>query len=199
MFGANHLAKISNDIHCLSRVISCPLPLAPYPFFLLLAPCPFFLLLAPCPLKTLRGVQRGVNVQPLAHQPCDFHVEIIEEIPPFLKKWIQVVGIIFKERRLAIGRLQRIPVQATPIAVVADAQVAHEDFRLVVYHGHRQCQRTIGRSDDTAVAVGLFLEMVHALYPYMFEPVQFLIPLNRSEIGGGKKTGVCCYHVVHAQ
>ena len=128
-----------------------------------------------------------MNVKQLAHQECDFHIEIVEVLPPALKEGAQVIGIMLEERRLAIGSLQGIPMQSSPVAVVADAYVACKGFVTIVTDGDGERLWAIWCSNDTAVAVGLLHKTVHALNHHMVIPVQFLIPLHRSEIGGGEK------------
>ena len=89
----------------------------------------------------LGGSDVGVDVKQLTERERDFHVKIVEELPPLLEKGVQVVGVILKERRFAVGRLQRIPMQSPPLAVVADADVARERLVCVVTDGDGQCLR----------------------------------------------------------
>lgn len=45
--------------------------------------------------------------------------------------------------------------------------------------------RPIGGGDDTAIAIGLLLEALHAFYAAFVVPIEFLVPLDRAEVGGG--------------
>ena len=130
----------------------------------------------------------GVDVEQLAHQQRNLHVEVVEKLPSPLEKGVQVVGVILKEGRLAVGCLQGIPVQPAPLAVVADAYVARERFVGVVADGYGERLRPVGCGDDTAVAVGLLHETVHPLDSHVMVSVQLLIPLHRTEIGGSEQS-----------
>ena len=65
-------------------------------------------------------------VDEFAHFGTYLSVEIVKEGPLLLKKRPDVVGIILKERRLAVGAHQRVPVYVAPVAVVAYAHILHE-------------------------------------------------------------------------
>ena len=54
----------------------------------------------------------------------DFEVEIVEEFIVLLEEGSEVVRVKLKEGAFAVGRLQGVPVDAAPRAVVADADVA---------------------------------------------------------------------------
>ena len=54
-------------------------------------------------------------------------------------------------------------------------------------YGDRQRLHSIGCSYDTTVAIGLFLEGVVLLYQAMVVAVEFLIPLDGTEISGLKQ------------
>ena len=45
----------------------------------------------------------------------------------------------------------------------------------------------VSACDDTTVAIGLLDEAVHPFDSHIMKPVQFLIPLHRSKIGGGEE------------
>ena len=75
-----------------------------------------------------RGGRRGeegrrrkevrMDIKEFAHLLTDGLIEVNEVLPIVLgKEGTQVVLVIFKERRLAIGRLQSLPMQVTPVAV----------------------------------------------------------------------------------
>ena len=49
--------------------------------------------------------------------------------------------------------------------------------------------RAVGSGYAAPVAIGLFLEIVKLLYHAMVVSVEFLIPLYRTEIGGGEQGG----------
>ena len=117
----------------------------------------------------------------------DVEVEVEEEGVLFLKKGSQVVGIKLEEGRLAVGRHQRVPVQMSPVAMVRDTNVAHGAFRAVVsFNGHGERLRTVGRGNDTSVAVGLLHKMVVLLNDAR-HAMQLLVPLYGAEVGGAEK------------
>lgn len=132
----------------------------------------------------------GLYVEQLTHRLSDGHVEVEKEIPPFLKERVQVIGIELEERALAIGRLQGLPVEMTPGAMVGDAHIFH--LRLVdtqpLWALHRDSEglQALGGGDDAAVAVSLFEKVVVLLYETRVIAVQLLIPLYRAEIGSGE-------------
>ena len=127
------------------------------------------------------------HVEQLAHGVHDVEVEVEEEGVPFLEEGSQVVGIKLEERCLAIGRHQRVPVQMSPVAMVRDTNIAHGAFRAVVsFYGHGERLRTVGRCNDTSVAVGL-LHKVVVLLNDARHAMQLLVPLYGAEVGGAKK------------
>ena len=73
--------------------------------------------------------------------------------------------------------------------MVADSDIAHQTFPFRAFHRHRKHLRTVGRCYAAAVAVGLLLEMIVLLYLAMVVSIEFLIPLDRAEIGGCKQSG----------
>lgn len=64
-----------------------------------------------------------MNIQEFAEFVGDGHVEIEQVLPSLLKERADIIYIIVKERTVAIGTHQGIPVQVAPVAVVADADV----------------------------------------------------------------------------
>ena len=108
----------------------------------------------------------GLNVEKLANLMRDFQIEIEEIFPSALKERAYVVGEIFKERAFAVGRHQSVPMQVSPMTVVADANVFHGAFQPVkLFHGDAQCLYSVGRRDDTTVAISLLHEMVMPFQP----------------------------------
>ena len=67
-----------------------------------------------------------MDIQQLAHFLSDSLVEIEQIVVFLLEEGMQVVCVVFKERALTIGTLQGIPMYATPLVVVADAQVFYK-------------------------------------------------------------------------
>ena len=65
-----------------------------------------------------------MDVKQLAHFQHDFEIEVIEELVVVLEEGVQVVGVELEEGALAVGRLQCVPMDAAPGAVVTDADVA---------------------------------------------------------------------------
>lgn len=133
------------------------------------------------------GLYLWLDVEQLAHQCGDVVVEVDEELPPALEEGREVVGIELEEGRLTIGTADSIPVQVSPVAVVADAYVAGEPASGIVRHGYGECLYAVCGGDAASVAVSLFHKTVVLLHPHLSVSVEFLVPLHRSEIGGGEQ------------
>ena len=126
------------------------------------------------------------DVEELYHLLCSLHVEIEEELVFLLVEGADVVLIILEEGALAIGGEKRIPVDVTPVGVVGDADVLHRQGDVVI-GGDGERERTVGGRDDHTVAIGLLDKALVALYQAFIVAVQLLIPLDGTEICGGKK------------
>src|SRR5574344_1474576 len=84
----------------------------------------------------------------------------IDETADFCKKRQKVVDIIFVIRRFAISRFECVEVQMAPVAMIADADIAHEALRpFKALNGHGERLYTVRGSNDATVAVSL-LEIV---------------------------------------
>ena len=119
------------------------------------------------------------HVEQLAHGVHDVEVEVEEKGVMFLEERSQVVGIKLEERRLAVGRHQRVPVQMSPVAMVRDENRRYIRPRLDgctadgggaggddgggVCDRNRERLRTIGCGYVAAVAVGLLYERLASL------------------------------------
>jgi len=68
----------------------------------------------------------GLDVDQFAHFSPNGLVEIEQIVPTLFEERTDVVLIIFKEGRLAVGTLQGVPMQMPPVAVVADARILDE-------------------------------------------------------------------------
>ena len=76
-----------------------------------------------------------------------------------------------------------------PMVVVADADVLHQALAFRGFlHGQRQGKRTVGRIDDTSVAVGLLLVVVVLLHPHPFVAIEFGEPLHWRQVARGEQT-----------
>ena len=64
-----------------------------------------------------------LDVEKFAHLLADLLVEIKQERIAFIKEGADVILVVFKEGRLAIGRLQGIPMQTAPMAMIAQTDV----------------------------------------------------------------------------
>ena len=73
-----------------------------------------------------------------------------------------------------------------PVGVVGDADVLHRQGDVVI-GGDGERERTVGGRDDHTVAIGLLDKALVALYQAFIVAVQLLIPLDGTEICGGKK------------
>lgn len=128
-----------------------------------------------------------MDIQEFAEFVGDGHVEVEQVLPVLLKERADVIYVVIKERTVAIGAHQGIPVQVAPIAVVTDTYIRDESgaiipFILGVFHGDAQGLQAVGGGYHATVAVGLLDEALTPFYIYIRIPVQLLIPLNRSEI-----------------
>lgn len=125
-------------------------------------------------------------VEKRAERLAYLHVEIEQELIMAVEEGMEVVGIILKERRLAISTLQRIPMQLSPTPMVADAQVAYRTAVEVdvgrTLHGNSESLRPVCRSYDATVAIGLLAIVLMRLNKYNVSHVEFLIPLHWPEI-----------------
>lgn len=129
----------------------------------------------------------GINIKELAHLLGYLPIEIIEIIPTTFKERTYVVLIEFEERAFAVSTLKGMPVQMTPIAVVADANVLHVALCTIEpFDGNRQYLRAVGGSDDTTITISLLDEMVVPFDKADIVAIEFLIPLYRTEISGGQ-------------
>ena len=126
------------------------------------------------------------DVEELYHLLCSFHVEIEEEFVFLFEEGADVVLIIFKERALAVGGEERIPVDVAPVGVVGDADGLHRQ-RWVVVRWDGEREGAVGGWDDHTVAIGLLDKALVALYQAFIVAVQLLIPLDGTEICGRKK------------
>ncbi len=134
---------------------------------------------------TVGKLQVGVYVEQFTNLVSDGQVKVKEIVPTLHEEWLQVIGIELKEGTFAIGRQQGIPVQVTPVAMVADAHIGHIAFRSCGMAGrHSECLRSSGGGYDTTVTVGLFHEMFVPFEQAKVITIELLEPLHRSEISG---------------
>ena len=127
----------------------------------------------------------GLYVEQLAHRLANGLVEVYQPLPAVLsEEGAQVVFVVLEEGRVAVGRLQGLPVQMAPVAVVGKQWVA---CRGCVLDGHGEGLHALSGRDETAVAVGLLLKRLVLLYQHARVATEFLVPLNGTEIGGGEE------------
>lgn len=66
----------------------------------------------------------GLYVKQLAHRLADGLVEVEQTLPAVLgEEGAQIVLVVLEEGRVAVGRLQGLPVQMPPVAVVGEQRV----------------------------------------------------------------------------
>ena len=136
----------------------------------------------------VRQLHVGLHVEEFAKLFGYRHIEVDEILPLALEERTYVVFVIHKERTLAVSRHYGVPVLVAPLAVVADANVAHRTLRsLVTLNRHGERLHSVGGSNETAVAIGLLAEVVVLLYNHAPVTMELLHPLNGREVGGGKK------------
>ena len=83
-------------------------------------------------------------------------VIVQQELELLLVERSKVFLVVFKERAHVVGRDQSIPVELAPVPVVGDTDVFCQALDIVWFddrNGERE--RTVRRSDDATVAVGL--------------------------------------------
>ena len=87
----------------------------------------------------------GMYIEQLANLLADGFVEVEEIVPALFEERAQVVLIIHEEGRVAVGRLQGVPMEVAPVAVVADADVFERGERreVTTLYGDGQCLRTL--------------------------------------------------------
>ena len=110
-----------------------------------------------------RGTEVWTEVKKGTHRAAYLQIEVIEIVPLALKEGAQVVSIILEERRLTVGTQQGVPMEMAPIAVIADADIAHQS-RLAPRHRHRERLEPIGGGDDTTVTVSLFAVSLRSIH-----------------------------------
>ena len=135
-----------------------------------------------------------MDVDETAHQLEELKVEVEEELEPALIERTEVIGIVEEEGGAGVGRHEGVPMKMTPVAVFADAHVAHEGFLLCAFLG-RDGERLDARGahDAAAVAVGLLQVMVVLLNAHF-------LPLACCQLGnipdrrkrGGREQHISC-------
>ena len=71
-------------------------------------------------------VDIGVDVEQFTYLLSNGFVEVEQIVPAAFKERTQIVFVIHEEGRVAIGRLKGVPMQVTPVAVVADADIIYK-------------------------------------------------------------------------
>ena len=120
--------------------------------------------------------------QQFAHHSMQTQIEIHEEAVLLLVETGKVIGIIFKERALAIGTDYCIPMLMAPIAMFAYAHIAHGYPPAIV--DNRYCQLlcpTLGRNHGAA-AIGLFHKRRNIVNHKRICSIQAHIERHRSQI-----------------
>ena len=135
-----------------------------------------------------------IDIQQPADKIAQFFIIVEQELVFFLIKRSEIFFVIFKKRTEVVSGDQCVPMQVTPVSVVGDADIfrlAFEGVRLD--NGDGKCQRTVCRSNDTAVAVGLFQVILRCFDMYFRVLAEFAILLDRSQISCGKIYGCLLY------
>ena len=80
--------------------------------------------------------------------------------------------------------------------MVADADIAHGAFlRVVLFDGYAERLHAVCCGNVAAVAIGLFDVVVMVFQIADVEPVELLIPLYGTEVGGRKQYGGYRFHL----
>ena len=137
--------------------------------------------------------QFGLYVYQRADEAAKFFVEVNQKLIFLLVEGTEVVFVVFKKGCVVVCRLDGVPVQVSPVAVVGDADVAHRAFQRGGLHGgDGECQFAVRCGNGATVAVRLFHVVVVLLDKRLVVGKQFGVILYGSQIGGGKIYG---FHV----
>ena len=124
----------------------------------------------------------GRYVEKTAQATTDVHIEVVQVLPILLEKRFYVVGIIFKERRFAVGAFKRVPVNVAPVAVRTDCSRRISVFSFLWLCRHAESLLPVWSGNEAAVAKSLLYKAVVLLYQNIVVAVQLLIPLHRTEV-----------------
>lgn len=109
----------------------------------------------------------GVKIEEMEDERQKVSVEIYEIPIGTTIDGFEIVGIIAEEGTAVVGRDDGLPMLMAPVAMIADANVAHGGarcpcrFRL---YGNGEWERTIIGGYDAAIAIGLLHIMVRPLF-----------------------------------
>ena len=81
--------------------------------------------------------------------------------------------------------------QMTPVGMVADANIAHWTFEIVIlFHRNAQHLNAICHGDVATVAVRLLDVVVVTFQITNVVTIEFLVPLHGTKVGGRKKNAI---------
>ena len=106
-----------------------------------------------------------MNIYQFADQSAEFFVEIEQKLVFLFVEGTEIVFVVFEERSIVVGRLNSVPMQVSPVAVVGNPDIFHWAFRCIgLYGGDRESQFTVRSGNCASVTVGLLHIVVVLFY-----------------------------------
>ena len=125
-----------------------------------------------------------MDIDEFAHLLNDGEVQVVEVFVVLSEEGADVVLIKLKERALAISRLQGVPMDASPRAVIAYTYILYQSAS-TMFNGYGERLQAVGCGDDTAITPGLLDKRLAGLKQYVICTIQLAVPLNRAKVSGG--------------
>ena len=114
------------------------------------------------------GHEAGMDVDETAAEFDEAEIEIEEEREALLVEGAEGILIVEEEGGAGIGCREGVPVDAAPVAVVADTDILHQALGAIgLLRRHGERQHTVATADETAVAVGLLHVVVPLLHLHL--------------------------------
>ena len=108
-----------------------------------------------------------VKVEQMENQRLEIGIEIHKIAIGTAIDGFEIIGIIGEEGTAVVGRDDGLPMLVAPVAMIADADVAHGGVRCpcrLRHYGNGERERTIVGGNDAAIAIGLLHIMVRPLF-----------------------------------
>jgi hypothetical protein len=129
----------------------------------------------------------GLHIYQSADEAGERFVEVDEVGEVLFVERSEVVLVELVIRRGVVSRLDGVPMQVAPLAMVGDTYVTHLTFYGIgLDDGDGETDDAIGTADAATVAIGLFHIMVVLLQIYLIILEEFGEILYGREIGGRK-------------
>ena len=153
----------------------------------------------------------GADVKQFANLARDGHVKVEKALPVVLfEEHSQVVGIVKKERTVAVSRAECLPMNVAPVAMLRDHPAPFSPlssplfpcfmplgvhFSALAVHGSSRTNgygeplKAVGTGYDAAVLVALLLERYATVDQHPVVSAELLIPLYGTKVGGRELNG----------